>query len=108
MKFYKHFIGDYRKKTNRLSPLEHGVYRLLLDELYGTEDPLPLDEIELQNIVGVRTDQDAKALRKILDRYFTLTPSGWDQRAGDGGNIHGQCIGGEKTPRSGNQMENKF
>ena len=77
MKFYKHFIGDYRKKTNRLSPLEHGVYRLLLDELYGTEDPLPLDEIELQNIVGVRTDQDAKALRKILDRYFTLTPSGW-------------------------------
>ena len=34
MNFYKRFIGDYRKKTARLTPLEHGVYGLLLDEFY--------------------------------------------------------------------------
>ena len=29
MIFYKHFIGDYQRKTNRLSILEDGVYPAL-------------------------------------------------------------------------------
>ena len=47
MNFYKRFIGDYRKKTARLTPLEHGVYNLLLDEFYATEERLPLDLTEV-------------------------------------------------------------
>ena len=77
MMFYKRFIGDYRKKTARLTPLEHGVYGLLLDEYYATEGPLPLDAGELANIVGARTNADNAAIQKVLDRYFTKTNAGW-------------------------------
>ena len=77
MHFYKRFIGDYRKKTARLTPLEHGVYGLLLDEFYATEAPLPLDAGELANIVGARTDADKAAIKKVLGRYFTKSGAGW-------------------------------
>ena len=77
MNFYKRFIGDYRKKTARLTPLEHGVYGLLLDEFYATEAPLPLDARELANVVGARTDADNAAIQKVLGRYFTKTGAGW-------------------------------
>ncbi len=77
MNFYKRFIGDYRKKTARLTPLEHGVYGLLLDEFYATEGPLPLDAGELANIVSARTDADKAAIKKVLGRYFTQTEAGW-------------------------------
>ena len=78
MKFYKRFVGDYRKKTARLTPLEHGVYGLLLDELYAAEAPLPLDAGELANIVGARTDADYAALNKVLGCYFAKTGAGWE------------------------------
>ena len=78
MKFYKRFVGDYRKKTARLTPLEHGVYGLLLDEIYATEAPLPLDAGELANIVGARTEDDTAALHKVLGRYFAKTGAGWE------------------------------
>ena len=77
MLFYKRFVGDYRKKTARLTPLEHGVYGLLLDEFYATEEPLPLDAGELANIVGARTMADDRAIQKVIGRYFTKTDAGW-------------------------------
>ena len=84
MNFYKRNIGDYRKKTARLSPLEVGVYDLLLDEIYATEEPLPLDEGELFNIVGARTEADEAAVRKVLARYFERSDVGWtNERASE-------------------------
>ena len=83
--YYKRFIGDYRKKTARLTPLEHGVYGLLLDEFYATEAPLPLDAGELANIVGARTNADNAAVQKVLGRYFTETDAGLGERPGFGG-----------------------
>ena len=84
MNFYKRFIGDYRRKTARLSPLEHGMYCLLLDEYYATEEPLPLDEEELFSVVRARTDADESAVRKVLSRFWTQTPDGWtNERAGE-------------------------
>lgn len=77
MNFYKRFIGDYRKKTARLSPLEHGVYNLLLDEHYATEAPLPLDLDEIFQIIGARGPSDEEATKKILNRYWIETPEGW-------------------------------
>ena len=59
--FYKRWIGDYRSKTARLTPLEHGVYNLLLDEHYATEEPLPLEKTELFQIIGARTPAEEGA-----------------------------------------------
>ncbi len=77
MNFYKRFIGDYRKKTARLSPLQHGVYNLLLDEQYATEDPLPVDEDELHEIAHARTPADKAAVKKVIERYFVRVEGGW-------------------------------
>ena len=82
MMYYKRFVGDYRKKTARLTPLEHGVYGLLLDEFYATEAPLPLDAGELANIVGARTNADEAAIQKVIGRYFTKTDAGWTNPRG--------------------------
>ena len=77
MNFYKRFIGDYRKKTSRLTPLQHGVYTLFLDECYATEEPLPLDLEELHEVAHARTETDEAAVQKVLKRYFTRTKDGW-------------------------------
>ena len=77
MNFYKRFIGDYRSKTARLTPLEHGVYNILLDEHYATEGPLPREKTELFQIVGARTPADEAAVDKILTRYWIEAKSGW-------------------------------
>ena len=77
MNFYKRWIGDYRSKTARLTPLEHGVYNLLLDEHYATEEPLPLEKTELFQIIGARTPADEASVDKILKRYWIETKSGW-------------------------------
>ena len=79
MIFYKHFIGDYQRKTNRLSILEDGVYRRLLDEYYANESPLPLENDECFRIVRAINSGERKAVSKILSMYFTKTPDGYIQ-----------------------------
>ena len=79
MIFYKHFIGDYQRKTNRLSILEDGVYRRLLDEYYANEEPLPLERDECFRLVRAIKPNERKAVLKILARYFIKTPDGYIQ-----------------------------
>ena len=88
MIFYKRYIGDYRKKTARLTPLEHGVYGLLLDEFLRHRGTAALGCREIANVVGARTDADEAAVHcwKVLDRYFRQTDAGWHERAGARGN----------------------
>ena len=77
MNFYKRWIGDYRSKTARLTPVEHGVYNILLDEHYATEEPLPREKTELFQIVGARTPADEAAVDKVLTRYWIEAETGW-------------------------------
>ena len=79
MIFYKHFIGDYQRKTNRLSILEDGVYRRLLDEYYANESPLPLEKDSCFRLVRAIKPVERKAVLKILSLYFTKTPDGYTQ-----------------------------
>ena len=79
MIFYKHFIGDYQRKTNRLSILEDGVYRRLLDEYYANELPLPLEKDSCFRLVRAIKPVERKAVLKILSMYFTKTPDGYTQ-----------------------------
>lgn len=79
MIFYKHFIGDYQRKTNRLSILEDGVYRRLLDEYYANESPLPLEKDACFRLVRAIKLDERKAVLKILSIYFSETPEGYVQ-----------------------------
>lgn len=82
MHYYKFFIGDYQKKTKGLSLLEHGAYRILMDEYYAKEAPLPDDLNRLYRIAVAVTKADKSAVDHVLETYFTRTNEGY---------VHAKC-----------------
>lgn len=80
MNYYKRHLGDYAKDTRHLTLAEHGAYCLLLDYYYSTETPIPDDRCE--RIANAYAEHEQKAVRAVLQQFFTLTPEGWrNQRA---------------------------
>ena len=77
MDWYKHDIGAYRRATSRLKPLAHGVYRLLLDEYYAGQGPLPDDWTALYRITGAQTESEKITVRTIADQYFPKNGDGF-------------------------------
>lgn len=70
MHYYKRHIGDYAKKTGRLTMLEHGAYTLLIDACYDRERFPTRDEaIEW---AWARTPQEIEAVDFVLSRFFDL------------------------------------
>lgn len=76
MNTYSHHLGDYAKDTKDLSPIEHGVYRLLLDFNYATEQPIPTEFEKLYRIVGARTHMECQAVRLVAERFFPVNGDG--------------------------------
>lgn len=76
MNFYKRYMGDYAKKTARLTLAQHGAYTLLLDEVYVTEQPLPGDPAELFRICRAMNKAEQEAVRYVADKYFPVGPDG--------------------------------
>lgn len=70
MFYYKKNIGDYYKKTGRLSMLEHGAYTLLIDACYDRERFPTLDEAI--DWAWARTDAEIEAVKFVLGKFFTL------------------------------------
>ena len=72
MNFYKHYVGDYQKKTKRLSLLHHGCYRILIDEYYATEQALPSNMNQLYRICTALKKSEQDAVKFIISQYFQL------------------------------------
>lgn len=77
MHFYSQNIGDYRRDTMGLSPLEHGIYRILMDTYYLTEKPLDLNIEDLMRSHSVRNADEMRAFDYVLTKYFIKTESGY-------------------------------
>lgn len=77
MHYYKHNIGDYRRRTAHLTPLEHGVYRQALDQYYLDEGPLTSDITRLERLLCVSNADEKRALCTILDEFFCLDENGY-------------------------------
>ena len=70
MHYYKKNIGDYAKKTGRLTMLQHGAYTLLIDACYDRERFPTIDEaIEW---TWALTQDEIAAVEFVLKRFFTL------------------------------------
>ena len=67
MHYYQHHIGDYRKDTNHLTLLEHGIYRQLLDLYYISEKPLDANALRL---ICARTDEEQALAMQMLNEFF--------------------------------------
>ena len=77
MHYYQFNIEAYRKDTVHLTPLEHGVYRLLLDTLYLTEVPLSLDKDRVMRSHCIRTKEEKRAFFMVLEEFFSETEKGF-------------------------------
>jgi len=69
MNYYSRHIGDYAKKAGHLSVLEHGVYTLLLDAYYDTEQA-PTKQEAIRK-ARVKTSEELAALDAVLSDFFT-------------------------------------
>jgi uncharacterized protein YdaU (DUF1376 family) len=72
--WYKRNIGDYAKKTGRLTMLQHGSYTLLLDACYDREQFPTLEQaIEW---VWASTPEEIEAVKFVLSRFFINEENG--------------------------------
>ncbi len=70
MHYFKKNIGDYAKKTGRLTMLQHGAYTLLIDSCYDREKfPTLAEAIEW---TWASTKEEVEAVNFILSRFFVL------------------------------------
>lgn len=69
MHYYKRNLGDYAKKTGRLSMLEHGAYTLLIDACYDRERFPTM--AEAVSWCWARSADEIAAVEFVLDRFFT-------------------------------------
>ncbi len=70
MNYYERHLGDYARDTGHLTPLEHGVYTLLLDRYYATEQGIPEDQA--QRICRARSKEEREAVEVVLSEFFRL------------------------------------
>jgi uncharacterized protein YdaU (DUF1376 family) len=73
--YYERHLGDYAKDTGHLSLLEHGVYTLLLDRYYATEQGIPADQAH--RVARARTDEERGAVDAVLNEFFRLEENLW-------------------------------
>lgn len=78
MNYYERHLGDYARDTGHLSLIEHGVYTLLLDRYYVTEQGIPADQSH--RLARARTDSDREAVDSVLADFFVLTDGVWINR----------------------------
>lgn len=77
MHYYRFHIGDFRAGTVQLTQIERWVYRDLLDVLYDTEKPLPLDIDAVCVTVGARSREHREAVQVVLKAKFERTEDGY-------------------------------
>lgn len=74
MHYYKRNLGDYAKKTGRLTMLQHGAYTLLIDSCYDREIFPTLEQaIEW---TWASTEAEIEAVKFVLSRFFVLDKEG--------------------------------
>lgn len=78
MHYYKRHIGDYAKKAGHLSPLEHGVYNLIIDSYYDREQAPTL--LEATRWARARTEEEKAAVLAVLEEFFTLDEGRYCQK----------------------------
>lgn len=102
MNYYKRHIGDYLKKTLKLTMLQDGAYNRLLDLYYSDEKPLPRDKEELYTSARCQSKADREAVAHVLSRYFTETDEGFS---------HNRCeqeIAASKPKTESNRVNGKL
>jgi len=76
MHYYQFNIGDYRKDTAHLSPIEHYIYRQLIDWYHLDEKPIPKITQSVMRRLSLGSEHEP-ALNNVLQDFFVSTKDGW-------------------------------
>lgn len=78
MHYYQYNIADYRKDTAHLTPIEHYIYRSLMDWYYLDEQPIPkITQVVIRRL-GLGLEQEPNLLN-VLSDFFVLEENGYHQ-----------------------------
>lgn len=76
MHYYKFNIADYRKDTTHLTPIEHYIYRSLIDWYYLDEQPIPKETQSVIRRLSLGSDS-VNLVINVLSDFFELTDNGY-------------------------------
>lgn len=76
MHYYQFNIADYRKDTQHLTPIEHYIYRELMDWYYLDESPIPKKTQPVLRRLRLVSENN-QDLQNVLDEFFTQSDEGW-------------------------------
>ena len=91
--YYQFHIGDYRKDTTHLTPIEHFIYRSLLDQYYLDETPRSEITQSVIRRLGLGSD-NLKNLENVLSDFFVLQSEGYHHKRVDQeiDEYHKKCV----------------
>ncbi|MEZ7502316.1 DUF1376 domain-containing protein [Psychrobacter sp. Arc29] len=80
MHYYSFNIADYKKDTAHLKPMEHYIYRSLIDLYYLNETPIPLKTHSVMRWLSLETHDHEKMLLDVLNDFFEEREDGFYHR----------------------------
>lgn len=127
MHYYSFNIADYKKDTAHLKPMEHYIYRSLIDLYYLDETPIPLKTHSVMRRLSLDSADHEKMLLDVLNDFFDEQDDGFYHKRIDAeiekyqANAEKNRVNGKKGGRppkkepkktqsvsSGNQLESKL
>lgn len=73
------YWGDYLRDTRDLTPLQHGVYLLMLAHYYSTGAPLPKEAAKLYRLCSAFSEDERAAVDEVVAKFFEETTRGYTQ-----------------------------
>ena len=80
MHYYSFNIADYKKDTAHLKPIEHYIYRSLIDLYYLDEKPIPLKTHLMMRRLCLATHDEEKMLLDVLNDFFEEHEDGFHHK----------------------------
>lgn len=103
MHYYQFNIADYRKDTAHLTPIEHYIYRTLIDWYYLDENPIPKETQSVMRRLRLATESEAESLRNVLSDFFIESDRGFEHLRieSDISEYHKKCGVNKENGRKG-------
>ncbi|MFA5925198.1 MAG: YdaU family protein [Methylococcaceae bacterium] len=93
MHYYQFHIGDYRKDTAHLIPIEHYIYRSLIDWYFLDEKPIPKITQSVIRRLMLGSEYIVN-VENVLSDFFVLSDDGYRHKRIDKEieEYHGKCV----------------
>lgn len=103
MHYYQFNIADYRKDTAHLTPIEHYIYRTLIDWYYLDEKIIPKETQSVMRRLRLATEEEAQLLKNVLSDFFEEEIDGWRHKRinADIEDFHCKCIKNKENGKKG-------